>query len=452
MKQKKQVRAYQTPLMPGLIRNDTSSPLAPLADRMRPTNMDEFVGQQHLLGENGVLSKLVANKIITSLIFWGPPGCGKTTLAHLIANEWNAHLISLSAVLIGLKEIREAIETAKTKWLYEKTRTILLIDEIHRFNKAQQDALLPHVEKGTVTLFGITTENPSFAVIAPLLSRVQVLRLNPLSFEELQKIINRALKDKTRGFGKLKIDFREDAIERIINLADCDARKALNILELIVSSASETDKQSIRITRKYVNELCQSKSLLYDKTGEEHFNLISALHKSLRGSDPDAGLYYLARMLLAGEDPLYIARRLVRFASEDIGLADPYALTITVNAVKAFQMLGSPEGELALAEAVVYLATAPKSNAIYTAFRKAKDVAKEKGALPVPMKLRNAPTELMKKMGYGREYKYPHDFENAYVEEIYLPDEIADLKFYQPTERGEEKKIKQRLEYLKKVK
>jgi len=392
--------------MSGIVKREEATSRSPLADRMRPRSLRDFVGQHHLLGEGKILQKLIQKKLITSLIFWGPPGCGKTTLAHLLANEWEAHLISLSAVLIGLKEIREAIETAKAKWLYEKARTILLIDEIHRFNKVQQDALLPHVEKGTITLFGITTENPSF----------------------------------------------QDAIERIIALADSDARMALNLLELSVLGIPVGEKETTKVTRALVDEICQAKPLLYDKAGEEHFNLISALHKSLRGSDPDAGLYYLARMLLAGEDPLYIARRLVRFASEDIGLADPGALNIAINAVKAYQMLGSPEGELALAEAVVYLATAPKSNAIYTAFGKAQDVAREKGALPVPLKLRNAPTRLMKEAGYGKDYKYPHDYDNAYVEETYLPDEISDIKFYHPTDRGEEKVIRQRIESLKKKK
>ena len=452
MDKKKQIKAYQTSLMSGIVKREEATSRSPLADRMRPRSLRDFVGQHHLLGEGKILQKLIQKKLITSLIFWGPPGCGKTTLAHLLANEWEAHLISLSAVLIGLKEIREAIETAKAKWLYEKARTILLIDEIHRFNKVQQDALLPHVEKGTITLFGITTENPSFAIIAPLLSRVQVVQLKPLSGEELEIILKRALADKEHGFGKLKIEVGQDAIERIIALADSDARMALNLLELSVLGIPVGEKETTKVTRALVDEICQAKPLLYDKAGEEHFNLISALHKSLRGSDPDAGLYYLARMLLAGEDPLYIARRLVRFASEDIGLADPGALNIAINAVKAYQMLGSPEGELALAEAVVYLATAPKSNAIYTAFGKAQDVAKEKGALPVPLKLRNAPTRLMKEAGYGKDYKYPHDYDNAYVEETYLPDEISDIKFYHPTDRGEEKVIRQRIESLKKKK
>ncbi len=449
MERKKQVRAYQTTLFPGIVEKSAPSALSPLADRMRPRKLKDFVGQEHLLGEGKFLLRLIKNNVTASLLFWGPPGSGKTTLAHLIAKEWNAYVISLSAVLIGLKEVRESVETAKSKWLYEKTRTILLIDEIHRFNKAQQDALLPHVEKGTITLFGITTENPSFAIIAPLLSRLRVVRLNPLSQGDLEKIIKRALEDEKRGFGKLRAEITEDAMKRIIKLADSDARMALNMLELAVLAAGEKAGEKIRVTEEVVNEVCQAKPLLYDKSGEEHFNLISALHKSLRGSDPDAGLYYLARMLLAGEDPLYIARRLVRFASEDVGLADPRALGIAVNAVRAFQMLGHPEGELALAEAVVYLATAPKSNAIYRAFDSAQAVAREKGALPVPMKLRNAPTKFMKKEGYGKGYKYPHDYENGFVDEDYLPEEIAGTKFYYPTERGEEKIIAQRMKKLR---
>ncbi len=450
MKGKKQIKTYQTPLLAEIVSRSGSTPLSPLADRMRPQNLDEFVGQKHLLAEGKLLNRLVNHRLITSLIFWGPPGCGKTTLAHLIGKQWGTFLVSLSAVLIGLKEIREAIESAKTKWTYERKRTILLLDEIHRFNKAQQDALLPHVEKGTITLFGITTENPSFAIIAPLLSRLQVVRLNPLSSEELEIIIRRAISDKKVGFGKEKVEIDREAIERIISLADSDARTALNLLELSVLASRTSDGKITKVSIHTVNEICQVKPLLYDRAGEEHFNLISALHKSLRGSDPDAGLYYLARMLLAGEDPLYIARRLVRFASEDIGLADPRALTVALNAVKAYQMLGAPEGELALAEAVVYLATAPKSNSIYTAFSRAKELAGEKGALPVPLKLRNAPTQLMKKEGYGKGYKYPHDYEDAYVPETYLPDEIADAQFYNPTDHGEEKIVKERIQNLRK--
>ncbi len=452
MKGKKQITAYQTSLLSEIVQKKESSRLSPLAHRMRPGKLGEFVGQKHLLGKDKLLSRLIRNRLVTSLIFWGPPGCGKTTLAHLVAKEWNTSLVSLSAVLTGLKEIREAIKAAKDRWIYENKRTILLIDEIHRFNKAQQDALLPHVEKGTITLFGITTENPSFAIIAPLLSRVRVVRLNPLSFEELEIIIRRALSDEKRGFGKQKVEIEKDAMERIIALADSDARTALNLLELSVLASEPDDLGVTRVTYETVNTVCQARPLLYDRAGEEHFNLISALHKSLRGSDPDAGLYYLARMLLAGEDPLYIARRLVRFASEDVGLADPQALTVALNAVKAYQMLGTPEGELALAEAVVYLATAPKSNSIYTAFRSAMETARERGALPVPLKLRNAPTRLMKKEGYGKDYKYPHDFEDAYVDETYLPDEISDARFYNPTDRGEEKTIRKRMENLKKKK
>lgn len=417
---------------------------APLADRMRPRELNEFVGQEHILGEGKVLRKAIEKGELLSLILWGPPGSGKTTLAHIIARRTGAHFVFFSAVLSGVKEIREVIKEAEGQQKYHQRKTILFVDEIHRFNKAQQDAFLPHVERGTIILIGATTQNPSFEVISPLLSRTQVFTLKPLGMEELMLILRRALSDAERGIGKYKIELDQSVLKLLATLADGDARAALNALEL-ASMTTPPDSTGIRrITRETAQEAMQ-KRILYDKDGEEHYNLISALHKSMRGSDPDAALYWLGRMLEGGEDPLYIARRLVRFASEDVGNADPHALAIAVAAMQAFHFIGQPEGELALAQAAVYLATAPKSNALYTAYEKVRTEIKETGSLPVPMHLRNAPTRLMEEMGYSKGYRYPHDFPEGFVDEDYFPESLKGRRYYRPTDRGYERDIAERL-------
>jgi putative ATPase len=417
---------------------------APLADRMRPRELDEFVGQEHILGKDRVLRKAIEKGELFSLILWGPPGSGKTTLAQIIARRTGAHFFSFSAVLSGVKEIREVIKEAEGQQQYHHKKTILFVDEIHRFNKAQQDAFLPHVEKGTIALIGATTQNPSFEVISPLLSRAQVFTLHPLGPEELTIILRRALEDSERGLGKYKVKIDDAVLKLLATLADGDARAALNALELAVMTTPPAKDGTRTITREAAEEAVQ-KRILYDKDGEEHYNLISALHKSMRGSDPDAALYWLGRMIAGGEDPLYIARRLIRFASEDVGNADPQALVVAVAAMQAFHFIGQPEGELALAQAAVHLATAPKSNALYTAYGGVRRAIKETGALPVPMHLRNAPTKLMEEMGYSDGYRYPHDFPDAFVEEEYLPKPLKGHRFYKPTDRGNEGAIRERL-------
>jgi putative ATPase len=433
---------------------DGRSDNRPLADRMRPRSLEEYVGQEHLLGEGSLLRRAVAEDRLFSTVFWGPPGSGKTTLARILARETKSHFISFSAVLSGVKEIRGVVEEAGELWRHHRRRTILFVDEIHRFNKAQQDAFLPHVESGLITLIGATTENPSFEVIAPLLSRMRVLVLKPFSAEALGEIVRRALADGERGLGGLALEIEPEALDHIVWSADGDARSALNSLEAASSLADRTAGAGRKITRAFVEEAIQKKALQYDKDGEEHYNLISALHKSLRGSDPDASLYWLGRMLTAGEDPLYIARRLIRFASEDVGNADPRALTVTVDAMQAYHFLGSPEGELALAQAAVYLATAPKSNSLYAGYGQVREEIGKTGALPVPLHIRNAPTKLMKDLDYGKGYLYAHDFAEAYIPQEYLPDELRGgrkARFYRPSDRGYEKILGERLEYWRKL-
>jgi putative ATPase len=418
---------------------------APLAERMRPQNISEYIGQRHLLAEGCLLRSAIEEDKLFSMIFWGPPGSGKTTLARILANETKSKFVSFSAVLSGVKEIRAVIDEARELLERKKIKMILFVDEIHRFNKAQQDAFLPQVESGLITLIGATTENPSFEVIAPLLSRTRVLVLKPFSEEDLLAILESALKDKQKGFGQISIKIDPDVLRYIVSLADGDARSALNNLEAVISMVQNLPEDKRVVSLKFAQEALLKKALLYDKDGEEHYNLISALHKSLRGSDPDAALYWLGRMIAAGEDPLYIARRMVRFASEDIGNADPQALVIAMAAQQAFHFIGLPEGELALAQAAVYLATAPKSNSLYVGYGKVKEIINTKGYLPVPLHIRNAPTKLMKELDYGKDYKYAHDYVNAYVPQEYLPEAIRGQIFYQPKEAGFEKTIKERI-------
>ncbi|NTW06786.1 MAG: replication-associated recombination protein A, partial [Syntrophaceae bacterium] len=417
-----------------------------LAERMRPKTITEYIGQSHLLAPGSLLRRSIEEDKLFSMIFWGPPGSGKTTLARILANETKSYFVSFSAVLSGVKEIRLVIDDARQLWESKKKKTILFVDEIHRFNKAQQDAFLPHVESGLITLIGATTENPSFEVIAPLLSRTRVLLLKPFSEEDLTAIVKQALKDENKGLGKLGIKIDPDAMNYIVNLADGDARSTLNNLEAITAVVQNLPEEKRIITLKVAEESLLKKALLYDKDGEEHYNLISAFHKSLRGSDPDAALYWLGRMLNAGEDPLYIARRMIRFASEDIGNADPQALAITVAAQQAFHFIGLPEGELALAQAAVYLATAQKSNSLYTGYGRVKEIINKTGYLPVPLHIRNAPTKLMKELDYGKNYKYAHDYDDAFVPQEYLPDKLQGHKFYYPQESGHEKTIKERMD------
>jgi putative ATPase len=429
----------------------------PLADRMRPVNLDEFIGQKHAVGEQTLIRQAISKDRIFSMILWGPPGCGKTTLAGIFASQSNCHFVHFSAVLAGVKEIRSVIEDAKNQQKLFRKKTILFVDEIHRFNKAQQDAFLHHVESGLITLIGATTENPSFEVIPPLLSRCRVITLNPLSDEDIITIMRNALKDMERGLGRMNLIFHEDALSHLAKMSDGDARTALNSLETAASLMASKDEDPSKgkprkLTLRDVERALERKALLYDKTGDEHYNLISAFHKSLRGSDPDASAYWLGRMLSAGEDPFYVARRMVRFASEDIGNADPHALGVALNAMEAFRFLGYPEGELALVQAAVYLAAAPKSNSIYTAYGAVKAVIEEHGALPVPLHIRNAPTALMKGIGYGKDYKYAHDYKDAYVPQDYLPEKLEGRYFYKPTERGYESRIKKWLEKWRRLK
>ncbi len=417
---------------------------APLAERMRPRSIAEFVGQEHLLGDGKLLRMMIESDALSSFIFWGPPGSGKTTLARVIANATKSHFIFFSAILSGIKEIREIVKEAQDQWRYQGKKTILFVDEIHRFNKSQQDAFLPHVEKGLFTIIGATTENPSFEVIAPLLSRCKVLVLNPLGEKALQIILKAALDDEERGLGRMNLTIMDEALTALAEYSGGDARIALNTLE---TSARLLSGKAIDLPA--VQEAIQQKPLLYDKGGEEHYNVISAFIKSMRGSDPNAALYWLARMLEAGEDPLFIIRRMVILASEDIGNADPRALQLAVSALQAFQLTGMPEGRIILAQAVTYLATAPKSNASYTAIDAAFAEVRSSGSLPVPLHIRNAPTKLMKDLGYGSGYRYGHDYEGGYAEQDYLPESIKGRQFYTPKGLGYEKTIIERMSLLK---
>jgi len=420
---------------------------APLAARMRPRSFDEFVGQEHIVGEGRALRNTIEADQLVSIIFWGPPGSGKTTLAGIIASITKSHFSPISAVSAGVADLRRIVEEARDRRGQQGLRTILFIDEIHRFNKAQQDAVLPVVEDGTVTLIGATTENPSFEVIAPLLSRCRVFTLNALTDDQVRTIVERALADGERGLGKAGVVVEPEALEHLVVDSNGDARIALNALEMAaVATAADSEGKRV-ITLPTIEDALQRRALLYDKAGEQHYDIISALHKSLRGSDPDAGLYWLGRMLEAGEDPLYIARRLVRFASEDVGMADPQALVVAMAAQQAVHFIGMPEGNLALAEAVVYLATAPKSNSLYRAYSGVqKDVETTRND-PVPLHLRNPVTRLMKQIGYGKGYKYAHDYPDHYVEQQNLPDKLQGRRYYTPSDQGFEKEIRNRLRF-----
>ncbi|HJC48558.1 MAG TPA: replication-associated recombination protein A [Candidatus Lachnoclostridium pullistercoris] len=419
----------------------------PLAARLRPRTLDEFVGQTHLLGKGKVLRRLIESDQISSMIFWGPPGVGKTTLARIIANRTKAAFIDFSAVTSGIKEIRGVMEQAEANRRYGE-KTIVFVDEIHRFNKAQQDAFLPFVEKGSIILIGATTENPSFEINSALLSRCRVFVLQALQTEELTELLRRALKDK-RGFGNQLVEISDDMLEMIAVFANGDARTALSTLEMVVLNGDLNRDGVLTVRRETLEQCISKKSLLYDKKGEEHYNLISALHKSMRNSDPDAAVYWLSRMLEAGEDPLYVARRVIRFASEDVGMADPQALQTAVAAYQACHFLGMPECSVHLTQAVVYMSLAPKSNALYAAYEAAKKDAVRQLAEPVPLVIRNAPTKLMKELEYGKGYQYAHDTEEKLTNMQCLPDSLLGREYYRPTEEGAEKEWKKRLGQIK---
>ena len=419
----------------------------PLAARLRPRDLSEFCGQEHLLGEKKVLRRIIESDTVGSMIFWGPPGVGKTTLARIIANKTKARFIDFSAVTSGIKEIKQVMEQAETARRFGE-KTILFVDEIHRFNKAQQDAFLPYVERGSIILIGATTENPSFEVNGALLSRCKVFVLQALRTEDIIRLLRHALTDK-RGFGDQQVVISDETVAMIANFANGDARSALTTLEMAVLNGDMDEHGKITVSRETVEECTSKKSLLYDKNGEEHYNLISALHKSMRNSDPDAAVYWLARMLEAGEDPVYIARRVTRFASEDVGLADPQALTVCISAFEACRLIGMPECSVHLTEAVVYLSLAPKSNALYTAYESAKRDALTMLSEPVPLVIRNAPTKLMKELDYGKGYEYAHDSADKLTSMQCLPDSLAGKEYYRPTEEGKEARFKARLEEIK---
>lgn len=418
----------------------------PLAARLRPRTLEEYCGQKHLLGEGKILRRLIESDQIGSMIFWGPPGVGKTTLARIIAQRTKATFIDFSAVTSGIKEIKQVMEQAEKNRRFG-VKTILFVDEIHRFNKAQQDAFLPFVEKGSIILIGATTENPSFEINGALLSRCKVFVLQALSADELTELLRHALNDR-RGFGEQRVEISEELLRAIANFANGDARNALSTLEMAVLNGNVTEDRTI-VTEETIEQITSKKSLLYDKKGEEHYNLISALHKSMRNSDPDAAVYWLARMLEAGEDPIYIARRVTRFASEDVGLADPRALELCISAFEACRLIGMPECSVHLTQAVVYLSLAPKSNALYVAYERAKKDALQMLAEPVPLVIRNAPTKLMKELEYGKGYQYAHDSEEKLTDMQCLPESLAGREYYLPTEEGLEGRFKTRLEEIK---
>jgi putative ATPase len=418
----------------------------PLAARMRPRNFGEFVGQEHLLGKGRVLRKTIEVDRIPSMILWGPPGSGKTTLGYVIANVTKSHFSPLSAVNAGVADLRRIVSEAEHRRKVSAQRTILFIDEIHRFNKTQQDVILPYVENGVVTLIGATTENPSFEVISALLSRCRVFTLNSLTDSDIRIIVERAIKDAERGLGKFNVELEKEAIEHLVLMSNGDARVALNALEMATQATMPDDAGHRRISLKTIEEALQHRALLYDKAGDQHYDIISALHKSLRGSDADAALYWLGRMLEAGEDPLYIVRRLIRFASEDVGMADPQALVVVAAAQQAVHFVGMPEANLALAEAVIYLATAPKSNSLYEAYTRVQQDVESTRNEPVPLHLRNPVTRLMRDSGYGKGYKYAHDYPGHFVEQQNLPDALRGKQYYSPSNQGYEKEIAARIE------
>jgi putative ATPase len=432
-----------------------SAPAAdvPLADRMRPRTLDEVIGQRHLIGEGKILREMVKRDQLMSIILWGPPGTGKTTLARIIAKETRTPFVSYSAVLSGIKEIKSVMAEAQTRFRRAHGPTIVFVDEIHRFNKAQQDAFLPYLESGVIILIGATTENPSFEVIGALLSRAKVYVLNPLTPADIEEILRRTLRDKERGLGSTSVEIPEEVLRNLSVFADGDARIALNALEIAVPLAlGRTTERPARLTNGDLETALQRKMLQYDKAGEEHYNLISALHKSMRNSDPDAALYWLGRMLEAGEDPVYIARRMVRFASEDIGMADVRALSVTLDATEAVRLVGLPECKLALAQAAVYLSVAPKSNALYTAYSQVVGDVQSTSNEPPPLHIRNAPTSLMKELGYGKEYQYAHDLKDKVADMQCLPDSLHGRQYYHPTDQGMERKVQEVLESVKEKK